>query len=458
MKVYVVLRNQYIGTLSEDENGTLFGFTYADNIIPGNYILGLPSKENTDKHLFSIFDDLIPENKQKLDAVKAKHNIKGTIEILLYLDNIHGSFEFYRNESDIQVKDGLSVIQYKDVKADILGSYTYPEILDNYSLDEIPESGYSNPGDTTLGLSGYQEKYAVFKNNDTRIIKYAGKEQTEYFIKPFNIEFSHHKKGNAKFSQYRKRYYPYLLVNEHIFMSLAKEFGFDIPYNGLIKDNVYNEYHLVIKRFDRYETDYRFDHHTVNGLLGKTAIDKYKVTFTDIIKMIKDKISPDDMVTLFKFMLFSVIISHGDLHAKNISLIYCSNGLGDKSMTLAPMYDILTTNIYAASQNKQDIGMRLHNKHANIRDTDLLYISDLMGIDKDESQSIIKDFSNKFLNLFEKHIDMLPDKIKTLPIKKGDYRNDTITLHKEYLSYFHRRKIYIEKYLIEKQSEKNIFL
>ena len=339
----------------------------------------------------------------------------------MYLDNIHGSFEFYRNESDIQVKHGLNVIQYEDVKAEILGSYAYPEILDNYSLDEIPENGYSNLGDTTLGLSGYQEKYAVFKNNDTRIIKYAGKEQTEYFIKPFNIEFSHHKKGDAKFSQYKKRYYPYLLVNEHIFMSLAKKFGFDIPYNGLIKDNIYNEYHLIIKRFDRYETDYRFDHHTVNGLLGKTSIDKYNVKVTDIIKMIKDKISHDDMVTLFKFMLFSVIISHGDLYAKNISLIYCSNGFADRSMTLAPMYDILTTNIYAASQKRQDIGMRLHNKRANTRDSDLLYISDLMGINKDHGLGLIKNFSN------------------TLPIKKGDYRNDTITLHKEYLSYFQRR-------------------
>ena len=455
MQVYVVLRNKVLGVLSENENPESFTFTYSNDINSEDYVFGLDSKENLSDKIFPIFEDLIPENKDKLMALKAKHSIRGTIEILLYLDNIHGSFEFYRNPNEISLEKDISLIQYSEVKAGILGDYDYPEVLDNYSLEEMPDSNYTN-SDTTLGLSGYQEKYAILKDDIARTIKYAGSNQTEYFIKPFNLEFSHYKKGKLKFKEYKKRYYPYLLINEHIFMSLAKQFGFDVPYNGLIKHNTYNEYHLVIKRFDRYGTAIKFDHHTVNSLLGNISINKYDVTITDLIDVIKNRISADDKLILFKFIVFSVIISHGDLHAKNISLMYSSNKFGDKTMTIAPMYDILTTNIYAASQKEQDIGMKLNNKRSNIRSSDLLCIADLLDINQTSAKNIIEQFGGKFLDVFESHVEMLPNKIKTLPIKKGDYSND-ITLHKEYLLYFKRRKTYIEKYLLEKSTQKNIF-
>ncbi len=296
----------------------------------------------------------------------------------------------------------------------------------------------------------------MLKDNVNHVIKHAGKAETEYFIKPFNIEFTHYKKGSMRFSEYKKRYYPYLLVNEHIFMSLAKNFGFDIPYNGLIRDNHYNEYHLLIKRFDRYKIIYKFDHHTINSLLGKSSKDKYNTTVIDIINGIKGKISSSDMLVLFKFIVFSVIVSHGDLHSKNLSLIHSSNKFENKIMTLSPMYDILTTNIYSTSQNKQDIGMKLNNKNCNIRSSDFLYISNLMDINNEVATDIINEFCEKFLSSFETHINKLPEKIKALIIKRSDYKE--ITLLGEYVQYFNRRKKYIEKYLIGTPVEKNIFV
>lgn len=455
MKVHVVSKNRYIGIVSESADPQSFKFVYSDDVSSDDYILGLHQKENISNYLFPIFDDLIPENKDKLDAIKASHSIKNTIGILLHLDNIHGSFEFYRDVKDIPQLNNQGIIQFNDVKFEILGDYAYPEILDDYNLVELPENNYSTSENTTLGLSGYQEKHAVLKDDINHVVTYAGKTQSEYFIKPFNIDFSNYNKAKMRFNTYKKHYYPYLLINEHIFMSLAKDFGFDVPYNGLIKDPNYNEYHLIVKRFDRYQTTYKFDHHTVNSFLGNIATDKYHTTVTDIIKGIQEKISSDDMLVLFKFIVFSIIISHGDLHAKNLSLIYCSNEFSDKKMRLAPMYDVLTTNIYHSSQNKNDIGIKINNKLSNIRSSDLLYIAEIMNISNIIAKKIIDDFCNKFLSSFEAHINKLPDKIKTLRIKASDYKD--ITLSGRYAQYLNNRKAYIEKYLVEKPAEKNIF-
>lgn len=456
LEIYVVSRGRYIGTLSELSTTPSFKFSYADEIDPDCYLLGLQQRVNESNKLFPVFDDLIPENKDKLEAMKANYGIRNTIELLLHLDNIHGSFEFYREFDSIHNNRCIDSIQYNDVKNEILGDYSYPEILDGYVLDRLPENIYSNPNNTTLGLSGYQEKHSVSKDDIKKTIKYVGSIETEYFIKPFNIEFSHYGKVGKKFTEYKRRYYPYLLINEHIFMSLAKDFGFDVPYNGLIKDLDHNEYHLIVKRFDRYRTIYKFDHHTINSFLGKISDDKYKVKLVDVINEIKEKVSLTEMQTLFRFIVFSVIISHGDLHAKNISLIFCSNDLGDKRMQLSPMYDILTTKIYNNRQNKVDIGMKLNNKGCNINRSDFLLLAENMGISAEYAQTVINDFCTKFLSSFMIHFNKLPEYIKSLNIKVSNYSND-ITLLGKYIKYFQDREQYIREFLMQSHERKNIF-
>ena len=46
-----------------------------------------------------------------------------------------------------------------------------------------------------------------------------------------------------------RSYIPYLLINEHLFMTLARDFGFSVQYNAIIKHS--SDYHYIIKRFDR---------------------------------------------------------------------------------------------------------------------------------------------------------------------------------------------------------------
>ncbi len=69
-------------------------------------------------------------------------------------------------------------------------------------------------------------------------------EASHYFIKPYHPSRAHPE------SEY---YLPHLAINEHLFMSFAKnELGFDVPWNGIIKNPTDEEYHYIVKRYDKY--------------------------------------------------------------------------------------------------------------------------------------------------------------------------------------------------------------
>ena len=57
-------------------------------------------------------------------------------------------------------------------------------------------------------------------------------------------------------------------------MSLARDFGFSVPYNGIIKHD--SDYHYIIKRFDRHG-ELKIDHEILT-LMNKNSDQKYKVS------------------------------------------------------------------------------------------------------------------------------------------------------------------------------------
>lgn len=80
--------------------------------------------------------------------------------------------------------------------------------------------------------------------------------------------------------------------------------------------------------------------------MNKNSTQKYKVTMMEVLEIAKEYISKEQLVELFRFIVFSVVIVHGDLHEKNLSLICASNSLDEKTMQLSPFYGISTTKIY----------------------------------------------------------------------------------------------------------------
>ena len=174
------------GFIYQNDEETIFEFTYSDKVKKFN-IPGLLNKINQSSKLFPVFEELILENSDKVEKIKHDNKIKSKIEIFLFLNNIHGAFEFAK--SDILVKKVINeTINYKSVKQEILGDYTYPEILIGYEMRDVPDS--SIVSNSALGLSGVQEKFAVIKDDQAKIIRYVKDDGAEYFIKPLNREVS----------------------------------------------------------------------------------------------------------------------------------------------------------------------------------------------------------------------------------------------------------------------------
>lgn len=441
MKIIVIKNNTPIGTLTEDKKGNIT-FDYAENINPNQYLIGLKDKTNTSQTLFPVFENLLPENEQ-LNNIRYEHNVKRTIDLLLYLDNIHGSLEFYSEKDFKNTQHTISeIFVYTEVKSEILRSdYSFPNILNTYQLkipnEKLYPAGLS--GSKLIGLSGFQYKFSIHKNDMLQEITFDGEENSEYIMKPYNIHYSKHTpaiKENA--------YIPYLLINEHLFMTIARDFGFDVPYNAIIKHN--DDYHYIIKRYDRFN-GLKIDHHEILTLIGKASSEKYKVSCKDIVNAVSEYLNDEEMLQLYRFIIFSIVISHGDLHAKNLSLIYQSNSIDEKRMMLAPHYDISTIGIYKDTDDN-DIGMIVKNKKKNISIDDLLWLSENMGINSDRALDEIERIGSKFISDFKNYIALLPQDIRLLPVYKDRYKHfDTLEI--VFTKFYDKRCGYIKKYLLQ---------
>lgn len=447
MKIYVVKNKQFIGTLSEDSVG--IKFVYSDKIPVSSYIEGLQDKENISTSLFPIFENMLPEFEQ-VQFIKAHNTITSQIEVLLYLNDIHGSYEFYTQEDFEKLElQKQNIFNFNDEKEKILDNhYTFPNILDyDLNIDEsiLYPNGLANS--KIIGLSGYQYKFSIIKNDTSRIISYDTSKNSHYFMKPYSKYYSTYAPNEKN-----RSYIPYLLINEHLFMSLARDFGFSVPYNAIMKHG--SDYHYIIKRFDRFD-ELKIDHHEILTLMNKNSDQKYNVSMKEVLETAKKYISKEQLEELFRFIVFSIIIGHGDLHAKNISLIYSSNDSNEKSMQLSPFYDISTTKIYKDTKHN-DVGLKIGNKKNNIRKSDLIQLASWIDISSPLALDFIDTIAKQFMNTFESYIQKLPNDIKALPYHTSKYggQKPFETVLKEY---YKNRIKYINTSLLETSSNIDIW-
>ncbi|HFU75292.1 MAG TPA: type II toxin-antitoxin system HipA family toxin [Arcobacter sp.] len=452
MKIYVLKQGKPLGYLEEKTFGKI-SFTYLEGIDQTCYIQGITQKENFSNELFLVFENMFPENEQ-IDQIKAQNNIKTHIELLLYLNDIHGSYTFITEDAYETYKESSSThYQYSEVIDEVLeNDYVFPNILNNYTLS-IPEKsrfpdGVSNS--KVIGLSGFQYKFSVTKDDLKKEIRIDEKGQSQYFMKPYNryyTIFSEHEKDRL--------YIPYLLINEHLFMTLARDSGFQVPYNAIIKDG--EDYHYIIKRYDRYKNE-KFDHEEFATMLGYNSDTKYDASVQEVFKVAKEFVSNDKIEELLLFFYFSTIIGHGDLHSKNISLIHSSNAINEEGKHLSPYYDISTTHIYRGLKDRE-IGLKLLGRNSKIKKEHFLNLADKFGIDLQVLEDKMRKITNIFVDKFPAYIEALPSEILDLPFHRK-YGNHT-PLKGILEKYYEQRKTYILKYIdkawIQKKDIADIF-
>lgn len=189
-----------------------------------------------------------------------------------------------------------------------------------------------------LSISGVQEKFSVLlEKNKLRLIN--EDEQGQYILKPIP--------GAGKNPEQ-------MPANEHLTMQIARQvFGIETAENALIFfKNGAPAY--ITKRFDVREDGSKWaqeDFASLAGRMPQTHGENYKYVgnYFQLFELLKKYVPAYQVeaIKLYKVILFNYLMSNGDAHFKNFSLIETS--LGD--FRLSPAYDLLNSRMHISDRD-----------------------------------------------------------------------------------------------------------
>jgi serine/threonine-protein kinase HipA len=201
---------------------------------------------------------------------------------------------------------------------------------------------------TKLSIQGVQPKLSAavsIVDQEFKIVDQLG----TYIIKPQNDLF------------------PQLPENEDVTMRMAKAFGLDVPFHGMLygKDGSLSYF---IKRFDRHGKGKKWATEDFAQLTANTRDTKYRFTMEKLIPVLDEYCSfpAIEKADFFKRILFCFVTGNEDMHLKNFSLI-TKNG----KTTLSPIYDFLNSTI-AIKNPDEEIALTLKGKKSNLKASDFI--------------------------------------------------------------------------------------
>lgn len=189
-----------------------------------------------------------------------------------------------------------------------------------------------------LSISGVQEKFSVLlEKNLLRLIQQG--EHGSYILKPIP-------RAGKNPDQ--------MPANEHLTMQIARQvFGIETAENAMIffKDGTPA---YITKRFDVRPNGEKWaqeDFASLAGLMPQVQGENYKYTgnYFELFRLMKKYVPAYQVEApkLFRLILFNYLMSNGDAHFKNFSLIETT--LGD--FKLSPAYDLLNSRIHIADRD-----------------------------------------------------------------------------------------------------------
>ncbi|WP_026453413.1 type II toxin-antitoxin system HipA family toxin [Saccharomonospora iraqiensis] len=214
-----------------------------------------------------------------------------------------------------------------------------------------PEAASGAPRDAghsgwKFSLAGVGLKFSMVKHNDRLTLPASG-EGGDWIVK------------------LPDRVYPDVPVNEYAMMSLAGAVGIDVPEVRLVhRDQVHDlpahiwpekeEFAYAVSRFDR-DGGRRLVHIEDMAQIRNTYPErKYQGNFETVAALVHRRRDLPALREFARRLAFIVLISNGDAHFKNWSLIYRDR----RVPTLAPAYDLVSTAFYQAGDGPEDLGLK----------------------------------------------------------------------------------------------------
>lgn len=196
--------------------------------------------------------------------------------------------------------------------------------------------------------------------------------------------------------------FPQLPENEDVTMRMAKAFGLDVPFHGMLygKDGSLSYF---IKRFDRYGKGKKWATEDFAQLTGNTRDTKYSFTMEKLIPVLDEYCSfpAVEKADFFKRILFCYLTGNEDMHLKNFSLI-TKNG----KTTLSPIYDFLNSTI-AIKNSDEEMALTLKGKKSNLKSADFIdyYAKERLQLNE-KTIAIILEQINKAIPIWKELLEI----------------------------------------------------
>jgi serine/threonine-protein kinase HipA len=341
-----------------------------------------------DELLPAVFEDNLPEGINR-EILELTHKEADEFEILNLLNDNIGDLCFSKSIEKCNIVD-KEAMGYLSSLTDILGENKEINLLKHFDIQIDYEEMFPDDIDMTKlkalkseGISGFQYKKLVNVDFEKKIIT-QNENSHQYILKPYQ---------KTKANPNSDHYFPHSALNEHLHLSFAKNaLGLRVPYSAIVSTKDSEEYHYLIKRFDRKGVN-KFAKATFSVFLGLRSENKYNTTSEKMFKRIaKELISPKERMELLKHYFYSIMIVHEDLHTKNLSLMF------DQGKVLfAPLYDVCCTGIYETTKGYESY-LPINGKRSNIRPNDFKALCKSMNINFKEFKIVATDMVNKYLN------------------------------------------------------------
>jgi len=401
-QIAVLKSGELVGFLGYEVGRYLFEY---EKSYKGKMLDGLAKESvSTSATLFPIFENLIPESDRR-DAYIAEG--KNLAQILLELENTHGDFDFVSVDKLYGYKKNYgSRKSWLSVKDKILEKQMFVNILD-FKI-EVEKEILEDKGKHS-SLSGYQNKIDI--NIDFEKRKIYQSIDALYLLKPYSVQSAVY-----DFRDKNQTYLPFLGLNEHLFMSFAKNaYGFDVPWSGVVIGE--RDFHYVVKRYDRYD-GYKYEQRDFAQIMNIKSDQKYFTTSEKLFDAISEVVkSKEDRVRFLEFYIFSFVIEHADLHVKNISIL----NIGQDTYRLSPLYDLISNGVYRGDSD--ELGLPLGGKKRNISLESFYELSSRLGISRVQTKKIMKRVIGTFIDEFPRYIEISSTitAFENLKIQKNRY-------------------------------------
>lgn len=179
--------------------------------------------------------------------------------------------------------------------------------------------------------------------------------------------------------------YPHLVENEAYFLTLARRAGVACVDHSIIFD-ASDTPGLLVSRFDRQLSRNPHAIPVEDGcqVLGLWPADKYNTSMFNVISALT-KLCAAELVAVrnaFRQVVFAVLTGNGDLHAKNLSVLFT-----DGEWMLSPAYDLPSTIIYGDST----LALPLGGKRRDISRRMLVEFAQTLGLSAKLAERVIDD-------------------------------------------------------------------